>query len=370
MTIDISGLPPERIVFDISPLAELGVALHALSEPGHHPGLHGWATATSASLKPDLADRLHEADFLWRSTFSDVFMAFAGLPADRVRPSATLADDLDLLDRLDDERFVSAALEFTCASSYTSGRPSALSNSVTRARALDLAATRGPQALDFTQRLLRDPAAVRAWVRRLFEDCEQAFFGDTWRRVAPQLAADARHKTELLRRKGLAEALHDVSAAITVDEDRSRITVDKLATAGTTAVDPTVGAGLTLLPSSYGWPHLMVLNAPGWRPVIHYPIGSPSLPGPAPVEVLMLRMEALAHPMRMRLCRNLARTPYTTGELAEAYDITAPEVSRHLAVLKKAGLITTRRRGRYVLHQLDVSAVARIGSDFLETVLR
>ncbi|NUK19556.1 ArsR/SmtB family transcription factor, partial [Streptomyces lunaelactis] len=85
---------------------------------------------------------------------------------------------------------------------------------------------------------------------------------------------------------------------------------------------------------------------------------------------LKLRMEALAHPMRMRLCRNLARAPYTTSELADAYGITAPEVSRHLAVLKKAGLISTRRRGRYVLHQLDVTAVARLGSDFLETVLR
>lgn len=114
----------------------------------------------------------------------------------------------------------------------------------------------------------------------------------------------------------------------------------------------------------------MVLHAPGWRPVIHYPVGSPALPGPAPVELLKLRMEALAHPMRMRLCRNLARAPYTTSELADTYAITAPEVSRHLAVLKKAGLISTRRRGRYVLHQLDVTAVARLGSDFLETVLR
>lgn len=82
------------------------------------------------------------------------------------------------------------------------------------------------------------------------------------------------------------------------------------------------------------------------------------------------RLAALAHPMRMRLCRNLARAPYTTSELADTYGITAPEVSRHLAVLKKAGLISTRRRGRYVLHQLDVTAVARLGSDFLETVLR
>jgi len=29
-----------------------------------------------------------------------------------------------------------------------------------------------------------------------------------------------------------------------------------------------------------------------------------------------------------------------------------------------------RRRGRYVLHQLDVTVVARLGSDFLEGILR
>lgn len=88
------------------------------------------------------------------------------------------------------------------------------------------------------------------------------------------------------------------------------------------------------------------------------------------MELLQLRMEALAHPMRMRLCRNLARSPYTTGELADSHGITPPEVSRHLAVLKKAGLVTTRRRGRYVLHALDLTVVARLGSDFLEGVLR
>ncbi len=58
MHIDIAGLTPDRVEFATSPLAELGVALHALSEPGHHPGVHGWATATAAGLEPDLADRL------------------------------------------------------------------------------------------------------------------------------------------------------------------------------------------------------------------------------------------------------------------------------------------------------------------------
>ncbi|MFD7865198.1 DUF5937 family protein [Streptomyces sp. NPDC057682] len=370
MTIDIAGLDPGHVVFETSPLAELGLALHALSEPGHHPGVHGWATATASALEPDLADRLHEAEFLWRNIFSDVFMPFAGVRGGTGRAGADLAEDLDILDRLDDERFASAALEFTCTSLYGTGAPSPLSDARMRARALDMAAARGPRQTEFTERLLADPVSVRHWLRRLFEDCDQAFFADTWRRVRVQLVADARHKTDLLRRRGLAEAVGAVSAALSVDEDGKRISVDKMTSGSTDATDPAAGPGLTLIPTSFGWPHLTVLHAPGWRPVIHYPVHRPELPSPGSVELLQLRMEALAHPMRMRLCRNIARSPYTTGELADSIGITAPEVSRHLAVLKKAGLVTTRRRGRYVLHQLDLTLVARLGSDFLEGILR
>ncbi|MFF8986197.1 DUF5937 family protein [Streptomyces globisporus] len=370
MHIDIAGLPADRVVFATSPLAELGLALHALSEPGHHPGLHGWTTATAAALEPDLADRLLEAEFLWRNTFADIFLPFSGIRGGDGRTGATLAEDLDILDRLDDERFVAAATEFTCSSLYGSDAPSPLRDPAMRARALDMATARGPRQVEFTKRLLADPVAVRGWIRRLLEDCDQAFFADTWRRVSVQLVADARHKTELLRRKGLAEAVGAVSSAVTLDEERERITVDKLTEGRTTAVAPEVGLGITLVPTSFGWPHLTVLHAHHWRPVIHYPVRLPDLPTPASVEQLQRRMEALAHPMRMRLCRNLARSPYTTGELAESHSITAPEVSRHLSVLKKAGLVTTRRRGRYVLHQLDLTVVARLGSDFLEGVLR
>ena len=118
VTIEIAGLPPEQLVFSPSPLAELCAALHVLAEPGHHPGLHGWTTATNAALRPDLADRLCEADFLWGSTSSDISMPFAALPEALGRPGATLAEDLDLLDRLDDARFVEAALEISCHSGY------------------------------------------------------------------------------------------------------------------------------------------------------------------------------------------------------------------------------------------------------------
>ncbi|NJP50524.1 winged helix-turn-helix transcriptional regulator [Streptomyces sp. SBST2-5] len=364
--IDIAGLRPEGVAAVPSPLAELGMALHALSEPGHHPGLQGWVTGVTARLDPHLADRMCEADFLWRTTFSDLFLACAGVPEAGALPGAALAEELDLLDKLSDEQFVDAALEFTCALPYSTPGAGPLEDEAVRRRALELAAARGPRQLRFSERLLDDPPRIRTWLRQFLQECDEAFFADVWCRVRHQLAADTRHKTELLRRKGLAEALAAVSPAVSLDEAARRIVVDKLGDGRTASGD----AGLLLIPTSLGRPHLMVLHRYAWRPVLHYPVGSPELARPPSVEQLTLRLNALAHPVRMRLCRHLARSAYTTGELARVHDMTAPEISRHLAVLKKAGLVTTRRRGRYVLHQLDVAVVARLGSDFLEAVLR
>ncbi len=366
VSIDIAGLRPERVAVVTSPLAELGMALHALSEPGHHPGLQGWVTSVTAGLDPHLADRMCEADFLWRTTFSDLFLPCAGIPGGAALPGATLAEELALLDKLTDEQFVDAALEFTCALPYTSSGPAVLADPELRRRALELAAARGPQQVRFSERLLADPPRIRAWLRQFLEDCDEAFFAETWSRLRHQLAADARHKTDLLRRRGPAEALASVSPAVALDESAARITVDKLGDGHTATKD----GGLLLVPTSLGRPHLMVLHRYGWQPVLHYPVGSPALAAPPSVEQLTLRMAALSHPVRMRLCRSLARSAFTTGELTQVHGMTAPEISRHLSVLKKAGLVTTRRRGRYVLHQLDVTVVARLGSDFLEGVLR
>ncbi|WP_216591001.1 DUF5937 family protein [Streptomyces brasiliscabiei] len=364
--IGVGGLRRERVAVVPSPLAELGMALHVLSEPGHHPGLRGWAAGVTARLDPHLADRMCEADFLWRSTFSDLFMPYAGIPGRDTLPGATLAGDLDLLDKLTDEQFADAGLEFVCTPGHDSRERNALSDPETRRQALELAAARGPRQVRFARRLLEDPPAVRAWLRQFLEDCGEAFFTETWSRLGHQLAADARHKTELLRHKGLAGALTAMSPSMALDERAGRITVDKLIESRTDTGD----GGLLFVPTSLGRPHLTVLHRFGWQPVIQYPVSAAEPAAPPSVEQLALRMTALSHPARMRLCRNLARSAYTTGELARMHGVTPPEISRHLAVLKKAGLLTTRRRGRYVLHQLDVTAVARLGSDFLEGLLR
>ncbi|MFE4962867.1 DUF5937 family protein [Streptomyces sp. NPDC056660] len=363
LRIDIGGPPAERLRFAASPLAELTAMLHVLAEPGHHPQLAGWAADVWAGLRPELAERLREADFLWRSSQADFL-----IPA---RPRPTLAEELAAVDRIDDERYVTAALVTTCGSSRVHfAARSPLADPAARQRALDLAQARGASQEAFAERLLADPAAVRARLRDTLEQCAEAFFDAAWTGIAVRLAADLRLKNDVLKHQGLGAALASVSGAVTLSPDGDRIIVDKLQDKSTTAH----GTGVTFIPTVFGRPHLVAVHTAGWQPVVQYPVAEPGpsepVPVPIPLETVTLRLEALAHPVRLRLLRTLARGPHTTRELAHAWELSPPEVSRHLAVLRRAGLLTARRHGRYVRYSLSLPDLTALGTDLLAAVLR
>jgi DNA-binding transcriptional ArsR family regulator len=359
LRIDITGVPAERVSFAISPLAELTAMLHALAATGHHPHLAAWAAGVRAELRPELAERLQEAEFLWRSSRADFL-----LPA---QPRETLKEELDDVDRIPDEAYMTSALVTTCGSSRVHfGGLSPLTDPAARERALDQAQARGAIQEAFAERLLADPQAVRARVRETLEQCAPAFFDAAWPGVAARIAADLRVKTDLRNRQGLGVALAAVSGAVALAPEGDRIVVDKLQDNATNATR----AGVTFIPSVFGRPHLVTVHAPGWQPVMQYPVAEPAAPRPVSLDSVERRLEALAHPVRLRLVRTLARSPHTTSELAHAWNLTAPEVSRHLAVLRRAGLLTTERRGRYVHYAVDPPALTALGTDLLAAVLR
>jgi DNA-binding transcriptional ArsR family regulator len=55
---------------------------------------------------------------------------------------------------------------------------------------------------------------------------------------------------------------------------------------------------------------------------------------------------ALADPTRRAILERLAEGDATVGELAEPFAMTLPAISKHLAVLERAGLVTKSRDGQ------------------------
>lgn len=62
--------------------------------------------------------------------------------------------------------------------------------------------------------------------------------------------------------------------------------------------------------------------------------------------------KALASEPRRRILNHLAGGPMTVGEIAARFDMALPSISKHLSVLKEAGLVNEQKRGQFVLYSL------------------
>lgn len=72
------------------------------------------------------------------------------------------------------------------------------------------------------------------------------------------------------------------------------------------------------------------------------------VPHPLPpllVDIVANRFRALGEPMRIRILDRLRDGEMTVGELADALGTTQQNVSKHVAILQRAGIVGRRRDG-------------------------
>lgn len=68
-------------------------------------------------------------------------------------------------------------------------------------------------------------------------------------------------------------------------------------------------------------------------------------------------LKALAHPTRLWMVEELARGECCVCEFFEAMDVDFSTVSKHLAVLKQAGIVDVEKRGKQMFYRLKVPCV-------------
>lgn len=79
----------------------------------------------------------------------------------------------------------------------------------------------------------------------------------------------------------------------------------------------------------------------------------------------MTAFEALADPTRRRIVELVAARERSAGEIAAAFSITRPGVSKHLRVLREEGIVTARGEGTRRLYSLDPKALDEV-DDWVE----
>ena len=71
---------------------------------------------------------------------------------------------------------------------------------------------------------------------------------------------------------------------------------------------------------------------------------------------------AIADPIRRRVLELVRDDEFPAGVLAAEFDVSRPAVSRHLRVLREAGLLVERRAGRQRLYRANLEPLAELRS--------
>jgi DNA-binding transcriptional ArsR family regulator len=68
-------------------------------------------------------------------------------------------------------------------------------------------------------------------------------------------------------------------------------------------------------------------------------------------------LKALAHPVRIILVDALSKKDMCVCDMNTLVNVDQSSVSRHLSILKKAGIVSERRDGMRVIHHLETPCI-------------
>ncbi len=63
--------------------------------------------------------------------------------------------------------------------------------------------------------------------------------------------------------------------------------------------------------------------------------------------------KALSDETRLKILLMLNTRPRSVGEIVDFFSVSQPTISRHLLLLKQAGLLVSKRRGQQVIYALN-----------------
>lgn len=76
--------------------------------------------------------------------------------------------------------------------------------------------------------------------------------------------------------------------------------------------------------------------------------------------------KALADPNRRKIIQLLKKKDMSVTDLLDSFDFTQASLSHHLDILKRADLVTTERRGQFIIYSLNTSVFEDTAAAFFD----
>lgn len=194
------------------------------------------------------------------------------------------------------------------------------------------------------EQMLAAPEQARARIADAWAEVWDELLGPHWDALHRLLTADVAHRSRVTATEGLAAMVSRLHERVAWRPDEVRVRMRHWTETVTCA-----GRGLLLVPTVLGHPGCVVLTEKPAQPTLFYPargISESWARGHASTQ------HALAELMGEARTRVLGAldVPHTTTETAENCGLAISTTSRHLALLRNAGLVMTTRRNPYAVH--------------------
>jgi DNA-binding transcriptional ArsR family regulator len=75
--------------------------------------------------------------------------------------------------------------------------------------------------------------------------------------------------------------------------------------------------------------------------------------------------KALGDPTRREILKLLNKKDMNAGEIAEHFPISKPALTKHLDILREAELVTSEKKGQYVIYSINVTVLQEALSNFI-----
>lgn len=349
---------PDLVSFSYSPSLEAVLSLSVFVVPNHHPLQHPWVRRMRR-LPPELKREIAAFSFAYRCLIPDF------LYPSPAAGYATFEEELETLAGLDP---VLVAFDFTRPLHDHGGDrdPATLADPRLRKAVVEKAARIGASP-EYAGLAVDDPPAVMGRFIGLLEWYWDEAFGEEWERLEPQLARTVTEAGAAIAKGGVYQLLATLAPRLRIEADAERFGID---VPHDHEVQIAEEGELVLVPSAYVWPHLHLNCDPPWPYALVYsaPFMAAAARREIPPDELVRLLRAVGDRTRLNVLRLVAERPRTTQELASLVGMSEAGLSKHLRVLREAGLVAARRDGYYVLYSFVSDPIAPLSDSLLNFV--
>ncbi len=76
--------------------------------------------------------------------------------------------------------------------------------------------------------------------------------------------------------------------------------------------------------------------------------------------------KALSDETRREILKLLNKKDMSAGEISEQFNMSKPSISKHLDILREAELITSEKKGQFVIYSINTTILQEVLGNFLD----